>query len=64
MFTAADGQAGEAYGQSLMVANAAAKALDLSQVVGQIMSSAGAYLTGKSVTDLNALIDSLRRISQ
>uniref|UniRef100_UPI004048BC5C VCBS domain-containing protein n=1 Tax=Polynucleobacter sp. TaxID=2029855 RepID=UPI004048BC5C len=58
VFTAADGQAGEAYGQSLMVANAAAKALDLSQVVGQIMSSAGAYLTGKSVTDLNALIDS------
>ena len=45
------------YARSLMVANAGAKAFDLDQVVGDIFSSAGAYLANKSVTNLNTLID-------
>ena len=32
-------------------------ALDLSQVIGLIMSSAGTYLNGKAAADLNALLD-------
>ena len=58
VFAAFDGQAGASYGQSLMVANAGAKALDLDQIVGQIMSSAGSYLAGKGAADLNTLMDS------
>jgi hypothetical protein len=45
------------YARSAMVVNAGAKAFDLDQVVGDIFSSAGAYLANKSVTNLNTLID-------
>ncbi len=57
LFESYNSQSPVDFARSLMVINAAYKGLDLNQVVGTILTTAGNYLTGKSVTDLNALLD-------